>query len=109
MPMATDAVAVTLVRMKPRTIASLLGLLLLACSAYDQPCACNGKWTDPFARSTVQPTVQPTLRHYRSDHCACRCDGEGEELLMPPFEKDCASFEVSCRTPTGRAARYVCQ
>ena len=91
--------------MKGRTLVSLLGLGLLACSAYDQPCACNGKWSDPFARSTVQPTV----RHYRGDHCACRCDGDGEEFLMPPFERDCGSYEVACRTPAGRAARYVCQ
>jgi hypothetical protein len=88
-----------------RTTIALFGLALLACSAYDQPCACSGRWSDPFARSTVQPTV----RHARSDHCACRCAGEGDELLMPPFERDCASFEVECRMPSGRAARYVCQ
>jgi hypothetical protein len=91
-----------------RTLVSIAGLTLLACSAYDQPCTCNGRWSDPFARSN-QPTVQANVQHYRSDHCSCRCGGEGEELLMPPFQRDCAAFEVQCRTPEGRAARYVCQ
>ena len=88
--------------------ASMLGLGVLACSAYDQPCACNGKWSDLFAR-TGQPIVQANVAHYRSDHCVCRCDGAGEELLMPPFQRDCSAFQVECRTPDGRDARYICQ
>lgn len=91
-----------------RTVLALLGLAFLACSACDQPCACNGNWSDPFARPG-QPTAQANVPHYRSDHCICQCGGEGEELLMPPFQRDCAAFEVACRTSEGRSATYVCR
>lgn len=83
----------------------LLGLLLLACSAYDQPCSCGGKYTDPFTRTQATTSIL----HVRADHCACRCDGTGEELLMTPFQLDCRAFEIECTRDDGRSARYVCR
>lgn len=88
-----------------RLLTAALTLALLARSAYDQPCSCGQKSTDPFTRTTVTTTVP----HVRADHCACRCDGTGEELLMTPFQLDCRAFEVECTTSSGQSARYVCR
>jgi hypothetical protein len=89
---------------------SFLALVALACAiacgAYDQPCACKGRWSDPTG---AFPQNGPTVQHTRGDHCACRCGGAGEERLMPPFQKDCKSFEVACTKDDGSSARFVCE
>ena len=88
-----------------RWLTAVLWLGALACSAYDQPCSCGGKFTDPFTRATVSTSIP----HVRADHCECRCDGTGEVLLMTPFQRNCPDFEVECTTASGREARYVCR
>lgn len=81
----------------------LLGIA--ACAAYEQPCACGGKWADLFGPAKASPTVQ----HVRSDHCSCQCGDDQEAVLTPPFQEDCAAFEIACTTSSGKSDRYACR
>jgi hypothetical protein len=85
--------------------AASLGSLLVACAAVAAPCPCGGEWLDPATGEVTARAVD----HTRDDHCVCRCGSKGALLFMPPFQRDCARFEVECVDDEGQARRLSCE